>query len=478
MAKTPIDGRHFQYRNGTPSGGGETFYWKGVATKPDLGAQPADRPRRVVNGRYVGGHIIARPPLAEYEVEVPIIPNPYGNYNYDAQPTFLAEHPSFGGIKIWWGGPIDVSFPFEYGCTFGTIDSDYDPVYHEVGRYYRAADFNFSVAKYAQSIYVGEIGALKRLYRIDAVAREVSYTKWLPPSDEIIMGYQSRAVTGLHSHDGRLYYAVVDPANVALGEIWAWNGVQAVKVYDLTSSGRDGVWMTTYKNTLVVTVVGDTKLHVMAPAGTWSTATVAEFGAANCANNMAEVKGILYIANGTNKIHSWDGTSLTLVRTVPNYTGTTSYLRALAAFNGRLYYTWADAFMHHWPWLGVFDPDTTKAAFKWVDKYKEIGFSDIMTAPSTPTMYFGIPWAMVVYRQRLVVALGCVVPSSAPPAPTMTFVSHVGENNPYSEWYECSPHWNVTHPADGRIPPGPLSFTMRSMDGLMEWPRINFMKVL
>lgn len=488
MGKTPTSGRRFQFRNGASSGG-DVFYWKGVATKPDLGAQPSDRPRRVINGRYVGGHIVARPPITDPVANIP---------GTTWRPSFSAEHHSYGGIRLWWVSTIaESSSSTADGFAIGFVDSDFDPTFIECGKYYRAphptgldqspgvvAPISSGLARFAQFIFVGDYGALRRLYRFNylpgsrlRVIAKPSPTQMT--SDEVVAVHPEAYVCGLHVHDGKLYYGTIDPNNVNLAAIWVWDGLKTTKIRDLTVTARYGLSITTYKNTLVVCANGLDKLQVMAPDGTWTEPTVAGFTASKYSPNMAEVAGVLYIASGATKIYSWDGSTLAEARVLSN--GTSPVVTCCIPFNGRLYYGWSESFGggNYYSWIGTMDPATADASYKWWEDHIALDFpinTITIGAPGTDPHYIlnpatmhttgiGPVMSMAVYRGRIVVTAG---------SDSLSYVvTHEEANNPKSAWVMC--HSNNLLIA----PRGPLSFDQIDSDGNSNLVRsFRYLKVM
>jgi hypothetical protein len=434
-------GRFFQYRNGI-----DDFYWKGMSTRTDLGAQPVDRPRLVVNGRYLGGHIIAKPPVDQTPVAAVPYTTGYGAYyaNHAVIPTFLAEHHSYSGVRLWFGAdpPASGETGYYVGGHVGFVDNDWDPQYNDVAAYPHAFNFSPVLERFANFIYVGDYEALRRVYRVDVqVAPSALNTDYRYPADEIVAAYPGFVTTALHRHEGKLYYALADPAGAVNGYVYSWDGFESRLEYSLPVPGGQGVAMCSFRNTLVVTVRGMNFILVRTPAGVWSEATIGGFVASGFQNSMAELHEKLYIMSGEDVVYAWDGGALSIARTI---TGGTTPCRAncCVAFYGRLYYMWAEDLggtIEYCPWLGVFDPDATDSTYSWVDDYQDFGYFTSNTSVTDghdtdgdhPYLHSATPQAMAVYRQRIVVSIGTVVFGSA-----RSFLStHCVENNPYSTWH-------------------------------------------
>ena len=478
--------RPFQFRSGGQ------FFWKGMSTKTDLGAQPPDRPRLLLNGRVVGGHIMARPPV---KTVAGLVPFDHTHDSMPWSPTFLTEHHSYNGVRLWWGGKALVKFPNtqdpDYAGVAGFIDTDYDVENQAVAVYQHQIPFVPIVERFANSIYIGDYEALRRVYRIQP---ETGFFKGSSviraPSDEVVASYSGRITTALHNHEGKLYYAIADPTAGVNGEIWSWDGQQQIKEHTLGVPGANGVAMQTYQNSLVVTIRGWGGIEVKSPTGVWTTHALVGFDPSGYMNSMAELKNKLYIVDGGTKIFSWDGTTLALEHTietvVQNVTAAINpeKVNCCVAFNGRLYYFWqefisANPSIACFPWIGMHDPDTTDPVYAWHDDYKMLG-TGLNGAYSTRTgtdvhadgdhfTLGGGEWtAAAVYRQRIIAVYG-----------DLTF-SHAMENNPFSTWSTISIYsaaWNAGGSASPLHPRGIAGWT-----GGGSWstqaPSISYLKAL
>lgn len=439
--------RPFLFRNGGQ------FFWKGMSTRTDLGAQPPDRPRLVLNGRIVGGHIMARPPVKHAVALVPLGFRDVDNMRYQQWlPTFMTEHHSYNGVRLWWGAPAQVLLPgataTDYQGIVGFVDTDYDLQWQTIASYTHQTPFTPIVERFANSIYIGDLGALRKVYRVQPVAQATGDEGIVRgPSDEVVASYPGFLTTALHGHEGKLYYALADPLGSVNGEIWSWDGQQQVKEYDLTVPGDDGVAMQTYQDSLIVTVRGLGSILKKSLSGAWTTHTVGGFDSSPYMNSMAELKNKLYIMDGGTKIYSWDGTTLALERTITTGLNPEG-ANCCVAFNGRLYYFWREKISGDgwFPWVGMHDPDTTDAAYQWDDDYKCMGtgvVTDYDTRIGTDVHYDGdhavfgdLSWmAVAVYRQRIIAACGSIL------------FSHAVENAPCSAWSTISSYlfaWNDT----------------------------------
>lgn len=189
MAKHPLDsrakGNRFEYRAGHKG-----FVWEGIATKPDPGASPPNRPRDMRNMRLQGGSIITRPPFAGPGTEIPFTkildlevssggferPDLLDRFRTWWTPHWTAELNSVGGTRLWFGSTP----PLEYddllgqwfftatGGQYGYIDTDMDPCYNDVGIYQSNDNWAPVIERFNREVYVGDYGSLRKIYQLQA----------------------------------------------------------------------------------------------------------------------------------------------------------------------------------------------------------------------------------------------------------------------------------------------------------------------
>lgn len=440
-------GKRFVLRNGV-----DQFYWKGMATKPDPEAQPADRPRLVINGRYLGGNIVPRPPLAPKAVDIPLQTG-LGMSNADWELAFLGEHHSYAGTKLWWGAEFVSTYT---GGSFGYVDTDNDPEHDEVGVYLQLSQAAPVLVYYGGFIYAGATEALRRLYRIARLPGVVNPVPVRLPADEIAISTPGYRITALHVHDGVLYY--VKSSATGNGWICSWDGYENTDEQELGSGAASGAAITTFQDKVVVTAAGETDLWYRDSAGAWH--DVALTSASGATNSMAQLRGLLYIAGGDEYIYSFNGTTISEAREITAGTAPEG-CNCLVTFNERLYYAWKENLGgdSYWPWLGMFDPDTDSGSgYNWEDNYAPLGIGQAVIALSDEhsdgdgnhlAMTPGSVTALTVYRQRIFAAVSRNTADSLEDSKIMT---HGVVNNPYSTWY-------VTHEYELEIPPsGPVYF--------------------
>jgi hypothetical protein len=375
MPKIPLyNGKSFTFRNGVGD-----FYWKGMATKQDPEAQSPDRPRFVVNGRYVGGHIISRPPLLPSVAQVPLqnnSPTGVGLSPAGWELAFLGEHHPYSGTKMWWGAEFLASYT---GGSFGYIDTDNDPVHNEVAVHLQSQQLAPILVYYGGFIYAGATGALRRLYRITMAPGIVSPVPIRLPADEVVVATPGYFVSALHVHNGILYF-VKSSLGADPGELCTWDGFKTASIYTFDSGGDDpldeGVAITTFQEKVVVLAKGYGFLVTVAADGTVDDTTVIT-AFSGYANGVAQLQSKLYFASGAASVYSFDGSTVAEAHEVTAGTSPGS-VNCLCTFQGRLYFTWTEDLGGGagWPWLGMYDPDTVDTDYQWKDDYVAIGIDD------------------------------------------------------------------------------------------------------
>jgi len=390
--KQPRQGRTFERLNGT-----DGFAWGGIATKVDPAGNPPERPRDTVNVRHQGGVIVSRPSFRGDGVFIPLIPihylktpsaseNPPFVVTNRARwvPHWLAEHNNAAGVRLWCIAEAAVPNDF---ARIMFIDTDADLCVQTLASIrQQQTGHTFPIEKFDNEIYFGDINGLRKLYLIPSREGDNS-----PPidtdqiADDVIVSTPGFRVAALQSHAGLLFFAI---AGSPVGEIYAWDGQSVgLEVAMVGSSGDVGCHMAVYKDTLVVAVrdyigAGQGALLVRDATGAWTTHTLASFNVSRYPNSIVEYGNLLYVVDGADQIHTWDGSNIALAHTLPLGS---SALNVIAKLGRRLYFPYSDGSQIE---LGYVD-DLDAAGFI------DIGTRDPVRADTLP------PVAMSHYRGRL-----------------------------------------------------------------------------
>lgn len=461
MPKKPVQrgGRYFEYRNGL---GG--FSWEGMISKVDPGGHPPNRPRYLGNIRIQGGVLTAHPRYGNRGTMVPrVVRLDPGTVNADNRPPFgtdttdkwkkhwIGEHNSVGGTRLWWGGypalgyggiPADW-FVINGGAFVGYIDTDWDPPMNDVA-YFPAADtWAPSIEKFSREVYIGDYGKLRKLQLVNPPAGVDPATILSAPADETIASFPGFRCAVLQEYNGKLYFLLSDPFTLGNGEIWSWDGFQVVQEYVLATPAASGAAAVVYKNQLVFSIAGYGSIVYFDPTGGWATATLGGFDSSPFLNSMAQYRDKLYIVDGVDKIHSWDGAALALAHTIAPTSseagrggGGTTPIVALAfccsVLSDRFYFFYTDtAVTPNEVFMGCLD-DKAEAAYQWNDVFQYNYFiNDFGGYPSEGGN--AACTALAEYRGRLWAALG-----NYPTGNSMIW-THRNQFTPYDGWFQCGP---------------------------------------
>jgi len=446
-------GEYFEYRNGL---GG--FSWEGMATKVDPGGNPPNRPRYLGNTRIQGGVIVGNPPFKDTGTIVPetLVLDP-NTQNLNNRPPFddtgsekwlkhwVGEHNSVGGTRLWWGGEppltyVDPDWIVTNGGAFiGFIDTDADPPFNEVAYYPAGDSWTPSIEKFDREIYMGDFGKLRKLQLIRPPAGVDPSDILSAPADETIATFPGYRVAALQEFNGKLYFLLTDPFTAAVGEIWSWDGFQVVQEFVTATTAAAGAAAAVYKNQLVFTLAGYGSIIYLDPSAGWTTATLGGFDSSPFLNSMAQYRDKLYIMDGVDKIHSWDGTTLALEYTITATfgemgRGSINAIPALAfccaVLADRFYFAWTDvAVTPNLITIGCLDAKTA-AASQWIPNYQRtFSITDLGGYPSIGGN--GTCTALAPYRGRLWGAFGDF------PVGNSQVMTHSIQFAPFDGWFRC-----------------------------------------
>jgi hypothetical protein len=456
MSRKPLQkgGQYFEFRNGL---GG--FSWEGMATKVDPGGNPPNRPRFLGNTRIQGGVIVGNPPYRSSGTIVPetLNLNPLVGNGANRPPfddvgsgskwemQWIGEHNSVGGTRLWWGGEPPLTFidpnwvVINGGAFIGFIDTDDDPPFQEVAFYPAGDSWTPSIEKFDREIYMGDFGKLRKLKLIRPPAGLDPADILSAPADETIATFPGFRCSVLQEYNGRLYFLLTDPFVGSNAEIWSWDGFQVVQEFVTATTASSGSAAFVYKNQLVFTLAGYGSIVFFDPAGGWQTATLGGFDSSPFLNSMAQYRDKLYIMDGIDKIHSWDGTSLALEHTIaPTFTemgrGSIVPIAALAfccaVLADRFYFAWTDvAVSPNVITLGCLDGKTDPAS-QWINNYQRtFSITDLGGMPAIGGN--GTCTALGQYRGRLWGAFGDF------PVGNSQVMTHSVQFAPYDGWFRC-----------------------------------------
>ena len=359
----PPDGNEFQIRPGVAPLG--SVPWKGVNTSDDPGSLDPNEFQRAENVRIQGKNIGTRPG-SELLFSLPALGTGLGA----GQVMWMREAPVDNPHQRLWFSTIGCLGAFiPQGSTIANFDPSQSPGIQGYASFFANADRQSLMGVYGDTLNVGEGSALREIVQLtSATGVNLSDVTASPPNAPLAI-FTGFTITCLQEFDNKLFVGMSnDAAPTTTSKIVVWDGISWQD--DLTGL-RVPQAFGIFQNTLVVGFDATGANIKWRPVGAAGTAWTNGFLTSPYGNAMQQVADKLYIASNTNLIHAWDGTNLTLVRTVANCdAGGTTGVSGLTLHNGLLYYVWGFTvtFATH---IGRHDPDST-AANEWVDDYKDI----------------------------------------------------------------------------------------------------------
>lgn len=384
MPKVPLnpspDGNPFQIRPGVDPLGQSG--WRGVNSEDDPGSLDSNEFQRLENMRIQGKNLGSRPG-AQLLFSLPSL----GTGPLAAgQVMWMREAPVDNPrVRLWFTSIGCLGASIGTGGSISHLDPSESPNVQTYARFFAATDRQIPMAKYGDKLIAGDGSALREVIQITAPSGvDVGNFSSTPPSAPLFI-YTGFTITALLEFDGKLFVGLSnDAAPTTTSKIAVWDGISSQDdVTGLRVPLAFGIW----RNTIVVgfdATGGNIRWRPTGAVGAaWTSVALAGYLTSPYGNAMQERGPNLYIASGTNLIHQWDGTSLTLARTVGgscDVAGATG-CTGLTLHNGLLYYLWnvVTTLATH---LGRHDSDST-AANEWVDDYLDVTASLNTAYPST-----------------------------------------------------------------------------------------------
>jgi hypothetical protein len=379
MAKTPKDEQaiEFQLRPNTAPFGNQG--WRGVNTEDDPASLDINQLQYGKDIRFRSKTIETRP---GHDLKINLAEAVY----------YLGELPVVPRTRLW--AVVKGCF----GTAIGTgsqilhIDPSETPIVQRYSSYFAELDRASPLGVYSGRLYFGDKSMLREVLLIPGNTGQAISSVLQKPINVPIHNFPGFTVRCLLEFDGRFYIGLENDSAPASSKITAWDGAQFID--DLTGIRPPlnfGIWRHRLVAGFDATAANIRWRAAGTPPGSWTTVGLAGFLCADQGNAMQEVRQYLYIASGTDLIHRFDGTSLSLVRTIAGAAVDGFGCTALTLHNGLLYYGWNTPAAAYSSRIGRHDPDST-AANEWVDTYKDI---------STEVANFKSLQALASYRQSI-----------------------------------------------------------------------------
>lgn len=366
MAKIPTDqAGEFHLRPGVSPFEGTG--WRGVNTEDDPGSLDPNELQRAQNVRIQGRKIVTRRSLTQ-AVDFGLAFNSEQNHVLYMHPAPVDNPRS----RMWLTAHGCFGTTIGTGASLFHLDPAAFPVLHRYADFFTDANFQSPLGKYGGRLFLGDRGNLREVVIVTPPQRVASNEFLFSPMAVPVAAFDGYTIRCMLEFDAKLFIGIENNADPATSKIVVWNGLS---VQDDLTGVRPPQCMGIWRNKLVAGFDA-TAAHVRyrdagAAPGTWTTVALAGFLASFNGNAMAEHKQYLYIASGNDLIHRFDGTALSLVRTIAGAAVDGSGCTALAVHNGLLYYGWNTPGAAYASRIGRFDPEST-AANEWVDTYKDV----------------------------------------------------------------------------------------------------------
>lgn len=309
----------------------EGFEWQGMRTEGSPARGPVNRPRLIINGRIQGGEIVERAGLTKFN----------GSVFHDAAACVrhIDDFP-VGPKKLWIRGDGCPDIDASTGFHLANMDQEQNPEYQR-SVYYNGATSNAVMARFDGRIYIGVDSDLRRLTLVQPDSGTEMLTSGGSSQDTIVANFSGFTIRCLQAFDGKLFIGLDNGAGAS--KIATYDGVSVRD--DLTSinvptcfglyrvqGGGDSivVGFGAATNAIRYRPTGDSP-------GTWT--SVAPGAGTLGALEMASYKDVLYIADGSGEVWSYDGSTLAVAQTV----GSATAVRSVTVFNGLLYYGYETA---------------------------------------------------------------------------------------------------------------------------------------
>ena len=361
MAKTPTDeqAQEFQLRTNTDPFAQQG--WRGVNTQRNPGSIAPNELQVGDDIRLVDGDVFVRPPIqAMATLDGPI------RWMHEAP----VDNPH---VRLWGSNLGCFGVGPGLGATIVHVDPGELPVYQVYGNYKASGSRLDPLAKFGSSLFVGDRTALRELVQTTAPPGAIGTTIPAIPAAATVTfpGFKIRC---LLEFDSKLFIGLENEVTPTASKIAIWDGLAWKD--DLTGI-RPPIAFGTWRDKLVAgfdaTAANVRVRDPGAAPGTWATVGLAGFLTGAFGNVMCEVGPKLFIASGTDLLHSFDGTSLALTRTVAGCAVDGFGITALTKHNGLLHYGWntpsgAPGYSSR---IGRHDPDSS-GANEFVDTYLDI----------------------------------------------------------------------------------------------------------
>lgn len=366
MAKTPTteQGHEFHLRPGVdPMGAGN---WHGVNTEVDPGSLLPGELQRGENIRLLGKDIRTRPGQ-NLTIDFGLAPGPQDNHV-----LWMGEAPTDNPrVRLWLSAFGCFGASILGGSTVRHIDPAQIPVVQQYANFYAGGNFQAPLGTYSGELYVGDRDMLRKILLITPHPGVSSSVILASPAQSPVARFPGFTITCLKEFDSKLFVGLSNNTTPASSKIAAFNGLSAKDDLTAVRPPRNfGIWQNKLVATFDSTAANIQTRGIGSSPGTWTAVGLAGFQGATQGDSLQEYGAKLWIASGLDKIYSFDGTVLTLERTIAGCATDGNGCVALSLHRGMLFYGWNGPGAAYAAKLGKMDLDST--ASQWIDTYKDL----------------------------------------------------------------------------------------------------------
>lgn len=391
MAKitTKDDTRDIEWRQGVDPFGNAG--WRGMNTEKDPGSLQPNELQLGRDVRLLGGNVVTRTGLALL-FDLTQLEGVGSGDHVHWMDEFPNDNPH---TRLWFAALGCFGAGAGTGAQIMRVDTLEDPTFQIYANFLSETSFSSRLSPYGDRMMIGNGDLLQEIFQITPPPG-VSIATIMPTAPQILIkqftGYLIRCMA---EFDNKLFIGLENVAVPATSKIVVWDGL--IFEDDITGIAPPlafGRW----RDTLVVGFSAATaaiKYRTVGDApGSWTAVALAGFGCSFAQNCMVEDHENLYIVDGVSKIFKFNGTVLTLERTI----GACSSLHALCMQDDILHYGWNKTVNFH-AMIGRRDRDSS--SLEYVDGYKNL---------TTDIAAFKNMTAMESYRGQIVCgAYGAVI---------------------------------------------------------------------
>lgn len=366
--------------------------WRLVNTEDDPGSLDPNELQWGENIRLKGKGIATRPGL-DLKIDLALFT---GRSSGSGAATWACEAPGNALHNRLWCSTLGCLDASNTGYQLYHIDPVQSPVFQQYVDYRTSTDRFSPIGRYGDKFLVGD-GALVKELRIISNPTGISANTVLGGASGTrpfyeITSFEGYTVTFIKDFNGAVFVGLSnDAAPTTSSKIVRWDGAQWTD--DLTGIRvplAAGYW----RDKLVVgfdSTAAHIRVRDSGTTPTWTTVALAGMVCTVNQNAIVEYRDKTYIASGTDLIHAFDGTALSLVRTVATCDTTGDGVTALCLHQGLLHYGWnvAATFASR---IGRLDVESTTTEY--VDTYLNI--------TAQQATFTGLT-SMASYRSQIVV---------------------------------------------------------------------------